>query len=237
MAINVNTVYTTVLSILNKEQRGYITPFEFDQLATQVQLELFEKFFEDYNQYLRMPRTNVEFASRIEHIRNEFQVFQTNNNASAHTANTYTQPVDLHRFGSVNYNKGFNSPEIEIVSARDYTEQTLSPLTTPTSDFPIAKYKQDKITVFPSVTNTYTNNDVTFNYIRKPANPVWGYSVGSLGQYIYVPGTSQNFEISDTQQTEVILEILKYSGIIIRDPSIIQMASQELQQEEVNTKR
>ena len=147
------------------------------------------------------------------------------------------QPVDLHRFGSVNYNKGFNSPEIEIVSARDYTEQTLSPLTTPTSDFPIAKYKQDKITVFPSVTSTYTNSDVTFNYIRKPANPVWGYSVGSLGQYIYVPGTSQNFEISDTQQTEVILEILKYSGIIIRDPSIIQMASQELQQEEVNTKR
>tara|TARA_R110000787_G_scaffold87458_3_gene186295 strand:- start:20 stop:733 length:714 start_codon:yes stop_codon:yes gene_type:complete len=237
MAINVNTVYTTVLSILNKEQRGYITPFEFDQLATQVQLELFEKFFEDYNQYLRMPRTNVEFASRIEHIRNEFQVFQTNNSASSHTTNTYSQPVDLHRFGSVNYNKGFNSPEIEIVSDRDYTEQTLSPLTTPTSDFPIAKYKQDKITVFPPVTSTYTNSDVTFNYIRKPANPVWGYSVGSLGQYVYVPGTSQNFEISDTQQTEVILEILKYSGIIIRDPSIIQMASQELQQEEVNTKR
>ena len=237
MAINVNTVYTTVLSILNKEQRGYITPFEFDQLATQVQLELFEKFFEDYNQYLRMPRTNVEFASRIEHIRNEFQVFQTNNNASSHTANTYVQPVDLHRFGSVNYNKGFNSPEIEIVSARDYTEQTLSPLTTPTSDFPIAKYKQDKITVFPSVTSTYTNSDVTFNYIRKPANPVWGYSVGSLGQYIYVPGTSQNFEISDTQQTEVILEILKYSGIIIRDPSIIQAASQELAEDENNQKR
>ena len=48
MAINVNTVYTTVLSILNKEQRGYLTPYEFNQLATQVQLEIFENFFEDY---------------------------------------------------------------------------------------------------------------------------------------------------------------------------------------------
>jgi len=47
MAINVNTVYTTVLSILNKEQRGYLTPYEFNQLATQVQLEIFENFFED----------------------------------------------------------------------------------------------------------------------------------------------------------------------------------------------
>ena len=78
---------------------------------------------------------------------------------------------------------------------------------------------------------------MTFNYIRKPVNPVWGYAVGNLGQYIYNSASSTDFEISDTQQTEVILEILKYSGIIIRDPSIIQMASQELQQEEVNTKR
>ena len=45
MAINVNTVYTTVLSILNKEQRGYLTPYEFNQLATQVQLDIFENFF------------------------------------------------------------------------------------------------------------------------------------------------------------------------------------------------
>jgi len=103
MAINVNTVYTTVLSILNKEQRGYLTPFEFNKLATQVQLETFEKFFEDYNQYIRMPKTNVEFASRMDHIREEFQVFEKNTNASAVSNNVYTQPTDLHRFGSAFY--------------------------------------------------------------------------------------------------------------------------------------
>ena len=59
MAINVNTVYTTVLSILNKEQRGYITPDEFNKLATQVQLEIFENYFEDYNQLLRIPQTDT----------------------------------------------------------------------------------------------------------------------------------------------------------------------------------
>lgn len=48
---------------------------------------------------------------------------------------------------------------------------------------------------------------------------------------------STNFEISDSQQTEVILEILKYSGVIIRDPQIVQAAAQELAQEEVNSKR
>ena len=47
MAINVNTVYQTVLLILNKEQRGYMTPVEFNKIGTQVQLEIFERYFED----------------------------------------------------------------------------------------------------------------------------------------------------------------------------------------------
>jgi hypothetical protein len=48
---------------------------------------------------------------------------------------------------------------------------------------------------------------------------------------------STNFEIDETQQTEVILEILKYTGVIIRDPQIIQAAQQELIQDEANSKR
>lgn len=358
MAINVNTVYTTVLTILNKEQRGYLTPFEFNNIANQVQLQIFEKFFEDYNQYIRMPKTNVEFASRMDHIREEFQVFEKTDNASndpAATTNVYDQPTDLHRFGSATWNKGINSPPIEIVSNRDYNQLKLSPLTQPTNNFPVAKYQQDKLTVFPSPT-TFANTDVTFNYIRKPDLARWGYYVGDLGQFIYdptvfaanllnnggsllsstspnlsatapslvltvvepdvttgvtivkanasatglklnlvitlgsgittlsinTPGTgysigdtitfagttfdpngggvgvagpdaictlaagnfnggstygSTNFEISDSMQTEVILEILKYSGVIIRDPQIVQAAAQELAQEEVNSKR
>ncbi len=249
MAINVNTVYTTVLNILNKEQRGYLTPDEFNKIATQVQLEIFEKFFEDYNQYIRMPKTDVEFASRMDHIMEEFQVFEKTefaDNTTPPTSNVYDQPTDLHRFGSASWNKGTNSPPIEILSNRDYNKVKLSPLTRPTNNFPVAKYQQDKLTVFPSPT-IFVNTDVTFNYIRKPLDVVWAYSVGSLGQYVYEPTStgagiipttgSVNFEISESQQTEVVLEILKYSGIVIRDPQIIQAASQELAQEEVNSKR
>ena len=60
MAVNVNTVYQTVLLILNKEQRGYMTPTEFNNVATQVQLEIFEKYFEDLNQQVRVPQTNTD---------------------------------------------------------------------------------------------------------------------------------------------------------------------------------
>ena len=191
MAINVNTVYTTVLSIINKEQRGYLTPDEFNKLATQVQLEIFEKFFEDYNQFLRGPKTDVEFASRMDHIMEEFQIFEETADAESVTAGgIYTQPKGLHRFGTASYNKGVNSPTLEIVSSREYKQQILSPLTQPTRNFPIAKYQGNKITAFPPVTSfnpplAPVVGDISFNYIRKPKDVRWGYTVGSLGQYIY----------------------------------------------------
>ena len=55
MAINVNTVYQTVLLILNKEQRGYMTPLEFNKIGAQVQGEIFETYFDSLNQQLRTP--------------------------------------------------------------------------------------------------------------------------------------------------------------------------------------
>ncbi len=236
MAINVNTVYTTVLSILNKEQRGYLTPVEFNKLATQVQLEIFENFFEDYNQYIRMPKTDVEFASRMDHIHEEFQVFEEYTFSSAYASQEYTQPTNLHRFGAAFWTLGTNSPEIQIVSEREYVQQKLSPLLQPSNNFPIATYKKDKVKVYPFAA-AGVPKDVEWSYIRKPLDPIWGYTVGSLGQYLYDAATSVNFEISDSQQTECILKILQYAGVIIRDPQIIQAAQQELMQDEANAKR
>ena len=77
MAINVNTVYRTVLSILNKEQRGYMTPNEFNRTATQVQLEIFEKYSDDLNQQLRFPQTDVDYANRPENIDEKLAIFKT----------------------------------------------------------------------------------------------------------------------------------------------------------------
>ena len=42
MAININRVYQTVLALANKEQRGYITPQEFNLFANHAQLEIFD---------------------------------------------------------------------------------------------------------------------------------------------------------------------------------------------------
>ena len=53
--VNIDSVYQTVQALANKEQRGYITPQEFNLLANQAQLEIFEQYFYDIKQYNRMP--------------------------------------------------------------------------------------------------------------------------------------------------------------------------------------
>jgi len=55
MAVNIDTVYQRVLAIANKEQRGYITPQEFNLFANQAQQEIFEQYFYDLNQQARIP--------------------------------------------------------------------------------------------------------------------------------------------------------------------------------------
>lgn len=45
----INSVRNTVLSVLNKNNYGYISPSDFNLFATQAQLEIFEEYFDKYN--------------------------------------------------------------------------------------------------------------------------------------------------------------------------------------------
>ena len=55
-------------------------------------------------------------------------------------------------------------------------------------------------------------------------------------RYTYSAAASTDFELDAIEQTEVILNILMYAGVIIRDPQIVQTAASMVQQDEVNQK-
>ena len=65
---------------------------------------------------------------------------------------------------------------------------------------------------------------------------MWAFTLGSVGQYLYASTSSQNFELNPSEQVNVISRILFYSGVIIRDPQVIQVAASEIQQTEINKK-
>ncbi len=227
--VNVNTVYQTVLLILNQQQRGYITPDEFNKIATQAQLTMFEAYASDLNQQYRLPSNDTEYSDRVKNIEQKLQFFQRTG-ATAYVGPHFTlTPTDIYRLGSVYY----NGEELTQYSQRnEITQLLLSPLTKPTTDFPVYLYEQDLLYLYPTTIQT----GVTISYLKKPADINWGYSVGALGQFLYNSAGSVDFELSVTEQTNVVTRILAYAGVIINDPTIIQVAAQEIAQEEQNSK-
>ena len=76
MAVNINTVYQRVLTIANKEQRGYITPQEFNILANQAQMDLFEQYFYDTNQFSRVPGNNTGHSDMLTTLDEKISFFK-----------------------------------------------------------------------------------------------------------------------------------------------------------------
>ena len=274
MAINVDTVYKTVLLILNKEQRGYVTPDEFNKIGTQVQLEIFEKYFEDLNQQMRIPENDSEYGNRVKNVDEKISIFKTIQSLApswivgTNEFHIAQSPVAItptvHRIGTVIYK---DEQELEKVERNDWLRLNMSKLTRPTADYPIYLHEDNKIIIQPPNLIQLTNppptpplpqtivDEFQLAYVRKPKDVVWAYKVLPVsGAYSFVdtinsvgpppvapagtiPSTGfQNFEIDDTDQTEVIIRILMYMGIVIRDPQIIQAAAQQAQLDEQNQK-
>ena len=237
MAISVNTVYRTVLLIINKEQRGYLTPDEFNKTAAQVQLEIFNEYFEDLNQQVRVPDNDTEYSDRIKNLQQKIAIFQTDGTCLYNTSiSGFNTPLvlDFYKLGTVIYN---DEKEVQYVQPNELLELNLSPITKPSNYWPVYTYKNSIIKVYP---RTITSG-ISCTYVRKPIDPIWNFTIGGNYEYIYSPPLSTtnpsiDFELHPTEQTSLITRILLYSGIVINDPQIVQIAAQQIQAETVNSK-
>ena len=79
MSVNVDTVYQRVLAMANKEQRGYITPQEFNLFANHAQMDIFEQYFYDMNQFTRGAGNNHEYSDIATNIQEKIDLFQRYN--------------------------------------------------------------------------------------------------------------------------------------------------------------
>tara|TARA_R100000935_G_scaffold11198_1_gene22547 strand:+ start:269 stop:1042 length:774 start_codon:yes stop_codon:yes gene_type:complete len=256
MAVSVNTVYQTVLYIINKEQRGYITPSEFSSLATQVQSEIFMAYFPNGNQVNRQNQNNTqndtEFFNMFKDIAYRLYPFEREAAFSYNATNDgfyYNGAGTVYKLGEIISTYNTSNPTYnsitQLTSRSDYSEITRSKLTEPTVSYPIAY--TTNATIAPATISQLlikispTPNILNVNCLFTPVNPVWDFTVGTLGQFIFNPvgsagSSSVNFELDVSEKNNLIINILKYCGIIINDPTIIQVAEQESQQASTNVK-
>ena len=227
MAISVDTVYKTVLLILNKEQRGYMTPDEFNKIGQQVQLEIFEKYFEDLNQIVRAPQTDADYADRLSYLEEKISIFE--NNSTKTVSSGVVSLSDVHRLNTVTY----NNIELQKVGRKEYYNIIKSPLTKPTELYPIYLQEGNSLKIEPT-----SIGSIDISFIKKPLDIKWNFVPDeSLGIFVYSSNGTTDFDLHSSEQTEVILRILAYAGIVIRDPQIVQAASNQVQEQNINEKR
>ena len=307
MAINVDQVYKTVLLIINKEQRGYLTPNEFNKLATQVQLDILDTYFETLNQQLRVSQNESEYGNRYKTVQERLDVFKkiglctftaatltepafftlpTSSGAASGTQlistvtnqitfplTTITQsqveestvvvtylgvaytdfsiaggifsltagslptgaannivvtlfPQDFYKLGSVLYR---DDRLVEPIQRNELAMLNISPISKPVEQFPVYLFEENKVIIYPQS----ISDQVQATYIKKPADVMWNFD-SSSGYYVWEPSTSVDFELDVTEQVNVIIQILLYAGIVIKDQTIIQAAASEIAQEAQN---
>jgi hypothetical protein len=229
--INVDKVYKSVLLILNKEQRGYLTPDQFNKIARQVQLELLDSAYYKYNKELVKKKSGVinsDYADLSKVEKEKIDIFATTQRLTV--SNGICQlPNDIYRLVNVTVYNG--TDQVEEVTKSDWNYIMASKLTTPSAKYPIYYRQLNSITVFP---NTFSRLNI--DYVKMPSDPVWAYSVNTSANnmYIYEPSTtgtgiipttgSNNFELHPSEETSLIINILAYTGVTIKDPAVAQAA-------------
>jgi len=224
MAISVDNVYTKVLSILNKESRGFLTPGEFNKIGSQVQLDLLDKAFYDYNRAVvrqSAGRGGQGYADIPRKIQDKIDPFYATSSISL-TSGVGTLPTF---YNIINISADSRLTDVERIEKSKLSFLLSSPLTAPSTTFPIYYITGGTITVNPSSLST-----VQMDYVSVPADPNWGHTTDSTTGALTFDNTVGNFtdfELHPSEEVELVLGILKYAGVVIKDPSVIQMATQE----------
>ena len=99
-----------------------------------------------------------------------------------------------------------------------------SPSVYPSLEFPVYNQKASLVEVYPSS----IVSDIELNYIRYPKYPNWTYTSIANGEPIYNPSISgfQDFELYDEEFTKLVIIILQYAGVQIRETQVVQLEAQ-----------
>ena len=159
--VNVDTVYQRVLTLANKEQRGYITPQEFNLLANHAQMEIFEQYFHDIKLLGKTPGNDAEYSDPLNALYEKISIFEKQQTIDWAIANMTVINRDIYNGGDffafhnkLMYKLGTVSVapntvrgpfyQAELLNNKDFNAAMSSPLTSPTLERPIASLFNSK---------------------------------------------------------------------------------------------
>ena len=232
MAVSINSVHQKVLSLANKEQRGYITPQEFNLFADLAQREIFEQYFYDKNQFMRVNGNDGEYSDIIHNLNEKIAIFESVSSTSATTGNEVDIDADdLWRVGTV-YDS-VEQVELQEVQQDEIIKMNRSALLKPTNKRPVyVRVGEKTIACFPSALSV----NLECTYVRTPKKPRWGYVViNSRAMHDADSSVTTNFELHSSEENELVYKILKLAGLSMKRDDLAKggqgLESMQVQQE------
>ena len=223
--VNIDTVYQRVLALANKEQRGYITPQEFNLFANQAQMETFEQYFYDLNQYGRGPGNDTEYSDMVDILEEKIALFKKQKTLTSisSAAQLYGIPRKCYRLGTLSY----RGREVTEVDPKELLYISSAPLAQPSAQRPIfTRYESqsgtDMIEVFPK---NLPGGVIVATFIKEPEDVYWGYNViGSNA--LHDASNTKHFELHRSEEHALVVKILAYAGVTLNKPGLVQVGQQ-----------
>mgnify|MGYP003649867072 FL=1 len=241
--VSIDRVYQKVLALANKEQRGYITPQEFNLFADHAQKEIFEQYFYDLDQFQRAPGNDITYSDRVTNVENKISYFKRyDDNVSSITSDFGDVMLEDHDENiyklialRLRYQPGgslYVAEEMQVGSEQFLYEQ--SPLARSTRKRPIYWKRMHlsrgislRIYPRPQISDPYDSSvdgAVVISYIKTPVKPNWSYVVIN-DKPLYNSTNGVDFELHASEETELVYRILALAGVAIEKPQLVQTAA------------
>ena len=237
---SIQYVYNTVKDLVNKDQKGFVSAEEFNNLAKSAQLEVYNDLFNDIHDSKRLKRQGIDGArdkSMSKRIQEDLAYF-AKNTPIPKTNGYFAKPSDLSRIMSANtfgsYVLDFSSKTpIELLYDEEKIERVLiSNISAPSEDYPIALVS-DNIYVFPT-----TVNKIQLRYYKIPQSlnndrtPNAGPPLISIQSNVVDPSTSRDFELPKHYEDTLVEKIATMVGVSLRDGDVTAFTSSQSQNKE-----
>ena len=207
--VSTDTIYQRVLAIANKEQRGYITPQEFNLYANLVQMEIFDQYFYDLNQFSRLHGNDTGHADMVDLLEEKINIFADSAPMGAGAVNEWIPSTTPYKVTSVFYTLDSKTYVGERVTQKEAAEMSASPLAKPSPTRPVWYDTFGKIIVLGP---TDLSGSMNLNFIKRPGPVRWGYVVVNE-QAMYDQTNTEDFELHDSEENNLVYKILKLAGI------------------------
>jgi len=215
----INHVRNTVLSILNKENRGYITPEQFNSYALHAQQSIFNLYFAEYARMVSLKnarRLAADYGDRVRELQASIDTFTTVATLSK-SGGLFPKPSNMFKPLSLRYS-GNEIVQVPIHKESFYDKANLTAAST---SYPVYVDKNNGFNVKPSSITT----GVELVYVRNPLPPKWTYQL-VLDEPIFNPSATdyQDFELAQEDSVSLVIEICKLAGVTIRETDVVNFA-------------